>query len=100
MLSGWGFILHTFTVSTRQEGRSPARARGLAFLGQPGAHTVLQALAFLTVLSVQRSGWFILNRGRKRGGEQPEILIAALARKGWEQQPCSEQASKRPPCQH
>lgn len=83
MLSGWGFILHTFTVSTRQKGRSPARTRGPACPGQPRAHTVLQALPFLTVLPVQRSGSFIPNRGRKRGGEQPEILIAALARKGW-----------------
>lgn len=73
MLSGWGFILHTFTVSTRQKGRSPARAQALATPGQPGAHTMLQALVFLTVLPVQRSGWFILNKGRKRGGTAQDI---------------------------
>lgn len=72
MFSGWGFILHTFTVSTRQQGRSLAGAGGLASTRQHGAHTRCSRLWLFSRCSLYRLGWFIPSSGRKRAGEQPQ----------------------------
>jgi len=84
--------LHTFTVSTRQERRSPAGAGGLASPGQPGAGAAL-GFGFSHGAPRAEIGLVYPWQGKEEG-----ILIAALARKGREQQPCSAWASKKPPC--
>lgn len=82
--------MHTLTVSTRAGEEVPGRSRRPCLL-QPAqsTHTLLQGLAFLTVLPVQ-IGLVYPQQGKEEGrGTASGILIAALARKVWEQQPCT-----------
>lgn len=67
MFSSWGFILHTFTVSTRQEGRSPARAGGLASPGQPTAHTRCSGVWLFSRCSLHRDWAGLSPAGEGRG---------------------------------
>lgn len=97
MFSGRGFILHTFTVSTKAGEEVPGWSRRpcLPQTAQ-STHTLLQGLAFLTVLPVQIELVYP-QQGKEEGrGTASGILIAALARKVWEQQPCTTSASETP----
>lgn len=67
MFSGWGFILHTFTVSSRQEGRSQAGAGGLASPGQPGAHARCSGVWLFSQCSLCRDQAGLSPAGEGRG---------------------------------